>query len=276
MRRIASRQNPIVARYKLAARGDGVLLLDGPHLVSDALAAGVRVTEAAVTVEAGESIEIRRLVDRLGLAGVDVASVTAPVMDALSPVRSSSAIVALAERPDRQANVFGDRDRDPLVLVAVDVQDPGNLGALVRVAEAAGATGAMIAGASASPYGWKALRGSMGSALRLPILVGEDGDPGNVVALLRRHRCRIVAAAPRGGRSLFAVDLAGPLAILVGGEGAGLPAAVLDQADVRVSIPMEAPVESLNTAVSAALLTYEARRQRVGATRPIDHEQPVP
>ena len=260
MRRIASRQNPIVARYKLAARGDGVLLLDGPHLVSDALAAGVRVTEAAVTVEAGERIEIRRLVDRLGLAGVDVVSVTAPVMDALSPVRSSSAIVALAERPDRQANVFGDRDRDPLVLVAVDVQDPGNLGALVRVAEAAGATGAMIAGASASPYGWKALRGSMGSALRL----------------LRRHRCRIVAAAQRGGRSLFAVDLAGPLAILVGGEGAGLPAAVLDQADVRVSIPMEAPVESLNTAVSAALLTYEARRQRVGATRPIDHEQPVP
>jgi RNA methyltransferase, TrmH family len=282
MRRIESRQNPIVARYRQAARGDAVLLLDGPHLVSDALSAGVRVTEAAVTVEASESIEIRRLVDRLNRAGVEVVSVTAPVMAALSPVRSSSAIVALADRPDRRAGVFGDRDRDPLVVVAVDVQDPGNLGALVRVAEAAGATGAMISSTSANPYGWKALRGSMGSALRLPIIIGEQGD---LVASLRQHRCRIVAAAPRGGRSLFEVDrvddvddidLRGPLAILVGGEGAGLPAEILDQADIRVSIPMEAPVESLNTAVSAALLAYEARRQRVSVKRPVNHEQPVP
>ncbi len=285
MRRIESRQNPIVARYRQAARGDAVLLLDGPHLVSDALSAGVRVTEAAVTVEASESIEIRRLVDRLNRAGVEVVSVTAPVMAALSPVRSSSAIVALADRPDRRAGVFGDRDRDPLVVVAVDVQDPGNLGALVRVAEAAGATGAMISSTSANPYGWKALRGSMGSALRLPIIIGEQGD---LVVSLREHRCRIAAAAPRGGRSLFEVDrvddvddvddvdLRGPLAILVGGEGAGLPAEMLDQADIRVSIPMEAPVESLNTAVSAALLAYEARRQRVSVKRPVNHEQPVP
>jgi len=266
MRRIASRQNPIVARYREAARGGDVLLLDGPHLVQDALAAGVRVTEAAVTAEAGDSAEIQYLLERFAESGVEVVSVTAPVMAALSPVRSPSAIVALADLPDRTAKVFGDGNLDPFVVVAAGVQDPGNLGALIRVAEAAGATGAIVAGASANPYGWKALRGSMGSSLRLPIATGELEA---VLADIRSRRCRIVAAVPRGGRSLFDADLAGPLAILIGSEGGGLPSSALDPADVRVSIPMHGPVESLNTAVSAALLAYEVRRQRVRTHRSV-------
>jgi TrmH family RNA methyltransferase len=262
MRRIASRQNPIVSRYRLA-RGDtgDLILLDGPHLVADAIAAGVRVTEAAVTTDASESLEIRRLTDRLVRAGVELTSVTASVMAALSPVRSSSLIVALAHAPAGGA-IFGDDRTTPLVVAAMGVQDPGNLGAIVRVAEAAGATGVLVGEGSAHPYGWKALRGSMGSALRTPIAVIKDDSS---VGELRRHHCRIVAAAPRGGRSLFdleAIDLGGPLAILVGSEGAGLAPALLEQVDVLVSIPMEPPVESLNTAVSAALLLYEARRQR--------------
>ena len=266
MRRIASRQNPIVTRYRQAARGGSVLLLDGAHLVTEALAASVRVTEAAVTEETAGHVEIQRIVERLLKAEVDVVSVTAAVMAALSPVRTSSGIVALAELPDRASKVFGDRSVDPLVIVAVGVQDPGNLGALVRVAEAAGATGVMVTGASANPYGWKALRGSMGSTLRLPI---ASADHAALLSEIRRHHCRTVAAAPRGGTSLFDADLAGPLAILIGGEGAGLPSDVFDQADIRVSIPMRTPVESLNTAVSAALLAYETRRQRARIHRAV-------
>ena len=89
----------------------------------------------------------------------------------------------------------------PLVLIACDVQDPGNLGAIVRVAEAAGATGLIAAGACADPFGWKALRGSMGSALRLPIAIARHVE--EAVAEARRHGCRVVATVPRGGRSLF-------------------------------------------------------------------------
>jgi TrmH family RNA methyltransferase len=266
MRRIASRQNPIVIRYRQAARGGGLLLLDGTHLVSEALTAAIHVTEAAVTEEAASNVEVRQLVERLVRTGIDVVSVTAPVMAALSPVRSSSGIVALADLPDRSPQVFGERNIDPLVVVAVGVRDPGNMGALVRVSEAAGATGVMAAGGSADPYGWKALRGSMGSALRLPIAVGEYAT---LLSEIRRHRCRTVAAAPRGGRLLFDADLVGPLAILIGGEGAGLPSDALEHADVQVSIPMQAPVESLNTAVSAALLAYEARRQRTRVHRAV-------
>ena len=147
-----------------------------------------------------------------------------------------------------------------LAIIAIDVQDPGNLGAIVRVAEAAGATGFVAAGGSANPFGWKALRGSMGSALRLPItseVAAEDA-----VADARRHGCRIIATVLRDGRSLFGVDLAGPLHVLIGGEGQGLAAALTDAADERVTIPMQAPVESLNAAVTAALIVYEAFRQR--------------
>ena len=148
----------------------------------------------------------------------------------------------------------------PLVAIAVGIQDPGNLGAIVRVAEAAGASGLVAAGACANPFGWKALRGSMGSALRLPIAVAADVDAALRDA--RAHRCRLVATVPRGGTSLFDGNYSGATAMLIGGEGPGLPAHVIGGADDRVTIPMSSTVESLNTAVAAALLLYEARRQR--------------
>lgn len=261
MRRIASRQNPIVARFRAAARGDvdGLVLLDGPHLIFEALGAGIELREAAVAAEAIGRPESRDLLERLTAAGVDTVSVTAPVMDALSPVRSRSACVALARQPQHgNGAVFG--TGVPLVVVAVDVQDPGNLGAIVRVAEAGGATGVIAAGATADPFAWKALRGSMGSSLRLPIV--RTPSAASALANARGHGCRIVATTPRQVRSLFDADLRGSLAILIGGEGAGLPEAVLAEADQQVSIPMQAPVESLNAAVTAALVVYEARRQR--------------
>ncbi len=267
MRRITSRQNPLVARYRAAARGDAdaLLFLDGLHLVAEALDAGIRVREVVVAAlantEAGapRHAELRALVARLTGVGIDVIAASAAVMSALSPVRSASAIVALADRPvPHGAGVYA--GGTPLVVVAADVQDPGNLGAIVRVAEAGGATGVVAAGRSADPFGWKALRGSMGSALRVPLAVREDA--GQALADARRHGCRIVATVPRGGRSLFDLDLTMPAAVLIGGEGPGLPAALVDAADDRVTIPMQPPVESLNTAVAAALIIYEARRQR--------------
>jgi TrmH family RNA methyltransferase len=254
---ITSRQNAIVARYRAAARGEvsDAIVLDGAHLVADALASRVAIREAALTAEH----EDEPLARALHAAGAEVTIVSSPVMNALSPVRTSSGIVALAERPRAHAaRVF--TPAPPLVLMAIDVQDPGNVGALVRAAEAAGATGVVAAGACADPFGWKALRGSMGSALRLPIATA--GTALDAIDSARRHGCRIVAAAPHGGRPFFDADLRGPAAVVVGGEGAGVPESVLAAADDRVTIPMQPPVESLNTAVAAALLLYEARRQR--------------
>src|SRR5438128_1185103 len=261
MKSIASRQNPIVARYRSAARGDAadVVLLDGVHLVVEALEAGIPLHDVAVANDATGRADVKEATRALVDRGVDFVTVSASVIDAISPVRSSSPIVALACRPSTdEARLY--RSAAPLVIVAVDVQDPGNVGAIVRVAEAAGATGVLVAGSSADPFGWKALRGSMGSALRLPIVSHVDVD--QAVSRARTAGCRIIATAPRGGRPLGESDLLGPIAILIGGEGPGLPPALLDSADERVTIPMQAPVESLNTAVTAALIVYEARRQR--------------
>jgi RNA methyltransferase, TrmH family len=258
--RITSRQNPVVARYRAAARGDadGLLLLDGAHLVSDAIGAGLAIEHAAVDVNASAHDEVARLVSLLQSRGVEIVSVTAPVMDALSPVRSSSAIVAIARRPSRDTDIYG--GPAALAVIACDVQDPGNLGAIIRVAEAGGASGVVTVGGSADPFGWKALRGSMGSALRLPL--HRVDDAAVAVADARRHGCRVVATVPRNGRSLFDIDLRRPTAVLIGGEGPGLPDALVDAADERITIPMQTPVESLNAAVTAALAVYEARRQR--------------
>jgi TrmH family RNA methyltransferase len=259
--RISSRQNAIVAKFRAVAHGEieGLLLLDGVHLVQDALAAGLTFEQTAVDVGAEDRGDITRLVAALHAKGIETVTATAPVMGALSPVRSPTGIVAIARRPDRDVGDFY-KGPSPLVVIANDIQDPGNLGAIVRVAEAGGASGVLAAGQSADPFGWKALRGSMGSALRFP--VDRVDDVSLAVKEARKRGCRIVATVPRDGRSLFDANLSGPCAVMIGGEGPGLPDALVAAADERITIPMQAPVESLNAAVSAALIVYEARRQR--------------
>jgi len=258
---ITSRHNPLVARFRSAVRGDlpDLILLDGLHLIHDALDARLVIREAVVSRDARDRDEVRRLMLRLSEAGVETAHATPSVMEAVSAVHSPAPIAALAVRPSTDSSRMY-AAADPLVVIAADVQDPGNLGAIVRVAEAAGATGAIVTGGSADPFGWKALRGSMGSALRLP--VGAEPDVEAAIRAARRAGCAIVATVPRNGRSLYETALSGATAVLVGGEGPGLPPAIVEAADIRVTIPMQSPVESLNAAVAAALVLYEVRRQR--------------
>jgi len=259
--RISSRQNALVAKYRRVGRGDdgSLVLLDGAHLVGEALAAGVELRDVLVTDDARARPDVAALIAQLQRARVEAVAATAAVVAAASPVRTPSGIVALADRPrDRGDEIFS--GRDVLGLIAYDVQDPGNLGAMIRVAEAAGASGVVAAGESADPYGWKALRGSMGSALRLPIARATSME--HAIAGARQSGCTIVATVPHGGRSMYDTDLTHSIAIVIGGEGAGVPQSIVDAADERISVPMAAPVESLNTATAAAVLLYEAHRQR--------------
>jgi TrmH family RNA methyltransferase len=128
------------------------------------------------------------------------------------------------------------------------------------VSEAGGASGVVADVGCADPFGWKALRGAMGSTLRLPILAAVHA--ADAVADARRAGCRILATAPRGGRDVFSVDLRRSVAVLIGGEGRGLVPELLEAADERIMIPMQPPVDSLNAATTAAVIVYEARRQR--------------
>ncbi len=259
---VRSRANPLYKRLRAlrdrAAQEGGLCLLEGPKLVLEAAAAGMELVEAAGSPRAEASESGRAALAALSARGVPVRAMSDELVASLSPAETSQGLVALARRPvfEETAILRG----TPLVLVVDAVQNPGNLGALLRTAEAAGATGAYLAGACADPFGWKALRGSMGSAFRLPHRRGLD--TAAVVERLLAGGLAVLATAADGEQRYDEADLRGPSAILVGAEGAGLPAAVLARATARLRVPLAPPVESLNVAVAAALVLYEAARQR--------------
>jgi TrmH family RNA methyltransferase len=254
--KISSRQNALVRQFREAAEGNAVgrVLLDGEHLIEEALASEIAIEVAAFGERLAESTLARRL-----RPPTRTVIVSESVLNAISPVQSPSGAVAIAARPHTDAaNVF---TRTPsLVLLLHDVQDPGNVGAIVRAAEGCGATGVICGERTADPFGWKALRGSMGSALRVPLAIRQSLDAA--VTLAREKGLRIYAATARGGTPLPDCNLRMAAAILLGGEGGGLPESLSDLADERLTIPMRRPVESLNVAIAAALVLYEAARQR--------------
>jgi TrmH family RNA methyltransferase len=257
---ITSRRHPLVVACREARAGgdDQPLLLDGWHLLVEAVQSAAEVDAVLIAVPPPGAVE-RQALDTLLDRGAQVAQVPADVLTAASPVRTPSGVVALARRPAQSLDrVFA--PAPPLVVAALDVQDPGNVGALVRTAEAAGATGVVAVGVSADPLGWKALRASMGSAFRLP--TARVSDPAALVAEARRRQLRLVALEPSSGVAPADVDLRGPVCLLLGGEGQGVPADLLEAADARLRLPMRAPVESLNVAVAGALALYAAAAQR--------------
>jgi TrmH family RNA methyltransferase len=269
MRAITSRRNEIVTRFRELARDRAAqpshLLLDGAHLVAEARAAGARLEHVAVAASRLDAdTEERRLAQALDREGVDVVAAPDAVFAAMSPVRTPSGIAAIAGHTAAEPAAICE-SRNALVLAAVDVQDPGNIGALVRVAEAGGVTGVLVCSApgraAASPFAWKALRGSMGSALRLPVAAGLSADAA--LDLATRTGLATVATVARGGLDPDAVEWRRRMCLILGGEGPGLPAGVIERCDAHVTIPMAAGVESLNVAVAGGILIYAARRQRM-------------
>jgi TrmH family RNA methyltransferase len=266
MRTISSRQNPLVRQCREAARADTtapLALLDGAHLIVAALDAGLTVPIAAVNTGRQHEPELASLIARLHTCGSETVAVTDSVMHAISPVRTPTGIVALATRELTSPESLLPHPF-ALLIAAVDVQDPGNLGALMRGAEAAAATGLIACGTSAHPLAWKSLRGSMGSALRLPLAVCQC--PTDLLRAARAAGLRPIAAVPRGGMAPEAADWLAPVIVFVGGEGPGLPQELIDGCQTQVTIPMAEPVESLNVSVAGALVLYAARRQRMAGS----------
>ena len=255
--RISSRQNALVKRFRDVARGEDPdrMLLDGDHLLREAIGSGIRI-EAAAFADRVDGIELMRGAER---GGADVVRVSDQVLTAMSPVREPSGVVAVAVKPALSLDDVLAKS-PALVVMLSDVQDPGNVGAVIRAAEACGATGVVCSAATADPFGWKALRGAMGSTFRVPVVSKHDLD--HAIAQARARGLRVFATTAREGTPLPDCDLRTPVAILFGSEGRGLPDRIVAAADARVTIPMQRPVESLNVAVAAALVVYEAARQR--------------
>jgi len=260
---VTSRANPLFKRL-LALKKRGVApegdlcLLEGPKLLDEALAAGARIVEVAVASGAEERPTAAKSLGALREQGVPVRRLTKRLLASVSDAETTQGVLALAVRPAfDEERLF---DGAPLIVVAVGIQDPGNLGGLLRTAEAAGASGAYLCEGCADPFSWKALRGSMGSAFRLPLVRGLAVD-----AVLDRMEGRAVpafAATVDGETRYDRADLRSAVALVLGSEGAGLPQHVARRAHARLRVPIARPVESLNVGVAAGLLLFEAARQR--------------
>ena len=238
------------------------MLLDGAHLLAEALDAGLVIDCVAVDSDRVAGGDLDALARRL--PPDRLVAVSRSVLAAMSPVNTPTGLVALAARPP-YATVAMMCTGTALLVGAADIQDPGNLGAIVRAAEAGGASGVVTTTGGADPFGWKSVRGAMGSAFRLPIVRVASVEA--VVDEAHAAGVQVVAAVGHGHTPMYEVDFTKATLIVLGSEGRGLAQGMVDSADVAVSIPMTAPVESLNVAVAAALLVYEARRQRESQSR---------
>ncbi|MGB9243954.1 MAG: RNA methyltransferase [Candidatus Acidiferrales bacterium] len=284
---ITSRENRWLKRFRAALRGTGPaegepIGVEGRKLVEDVLRSGLEA-EALLVCESAEpaldAILKAASASEAGIPRSRILRTTDKLFASVAGTETPQGIAALFRKPDWQfedilrgaADENGVRFGDsPLVVVMAGVQDPGNVGTIVRSAEAFGATGAIAARGTADPWSPKALRASAVSALRLPLLRGIAIPV--LLAQLKMARVKIVAAigrgvvdSPQGAGSREAPaypDLREPSAIFVGSEGAGLPSEVLHSADGIISIPMHPSVESLNAGVAASITLFEAARQR--------------
>jgi TrmH family RNA methyltransferase len=288
---ITSRDNRWLKEFRLALKGglpteSGFVGVEGVRLVEEALRSACPI-EAVLFSETGERHHERLapLIDRPEIA-IPILRTTDRLFEGVADTEHPQGVAALVK--PRSAS-FDDLLRipesacSPLLVVLAGVQDPGNVGTILRTASAFGATGAVTAASgqsgTASPFSPKALRASAGAALHLPVLAGMSLPI--LLAQLRVANVRTIAAsahdlasavgaqhvAPQPGNvapllAPWEVDWCESVALLVGNEGGGLPEEVERSADARIRIPMSSGIESLNAAAAAAVLFYEAARQR--------------
>jgi TrmH family RNA methyltransferase len=236
-------------------RAEGAFVLEGANVVSTALAAGADLEALYVAPEADTVCP-----ELLALAsshGLEVLRLAAGVLERVSDTVSPQPVLAVARR---RPSVLGELAGADLVVVAVDVRDPGNAGTLVRSAEAAGAQGVVFCRGSVDVTNPKTVRASAGALFHVPVV--EGGDPQEVLGVLGDLGLVRIGASARGGDAPDRIDLTRRVALVFGNEAHGLPADLDNGLDGLVTIPMPGRAESLNLGMAAAILLYEAHRQR--------------
>lgn len=251
---LTSEKNPLLKEIRRAAHqgsltSDGLAVAEGRHLLEEAVRSDAEIR--AVVVAESAKVDLPASVTR-------VLYVSDAVFGGLSSTEAPQGVLTLVKPPSwKFSDLLGKR---PLLVVLDGIQDPGNGGAILRAAEAFGASGAVFLKGSVNPYNPKCLRASAGSVFRLPLVSGFTPDDLFEHALFDQAKLPLYSAEPRARKLVAEADLAQPCALIIGSEGRGVSAAVSERAS-GVRIPTS-NVESLNAAVAAGILLYEARRQR--------------
>lgn len=260
LRRVASRQN---ARVKELRRGfheaapneRGEVAIEGVHLLEEAIRSGLRLETVFFSESARE--RAHRLLPQFS-SHCEALLLPDDVFVSAVPTDTPQGVAAMVRvKTFSLDDVFA--PSPALVVVAVGLQDPGNLGTIARSAEAFGATGLLLGERTVGPWNWKAVRASAGSMFRLPVVKVEVSS---MLPKMKERGVRVLATSSHKGKGLADVDLRQPTALVVGNEGGGLAKDLLAAADQIVVIPQSQRVESLNAGIAASVILYEAARQR--------------
>lgn len=263
---VSSRQNPrfkdaLALRDARERRAQGRFLADGAREIGRALDAGLSVVEAWVAPDSIHLDEARALLPRLHAARVDITETTPELLARLAYGQRDEGLVVVLEEPPAGL----DRlilPEYPLVAVAERIEKPGNLGALLRTADGAGVDAVIVADPVSDLWNPNAIRASLGTIFRLPLAACSSGE---AIAFLRARGIAVVTARVDASADYDRADLSGSVAIVVGSENAGLSGAWTGEGVTAVRIPMLGLADSLNVSATAAVLFYEARRQRRAA-----------
>ena len=265
LRIVQSKQNPRLKQLRRALAhplrepgrdGRSLAGIEGPNLLEEALRAGLRV-ECVFVAEGAE-----RLLEALPFSPeTEILLLPKGLLDSALATETPQPIAALIEPPSWtwEHVLSTSRRTAPLVLILAGLQDPGNLGTILRSAEAFGASGVISLPGTVSAWNSKAIRASAGSLFRLPVLAAEAED---AIPRLHKHEVALWATLTHRATPANEVNLAGPVALIIGNEGNGVPRDLAARAGAAITIPCPGPVESLNAAVAASILLYEASRQR--------------
>lgn len=257
----STRNRRVVAAARLKKRGIREqykrFLLEGAQATEEGLMAGA--VEAVFHVK-GSTGRVPEVVAAAQEAGLEVIEVSDSVMAHLTSAVTPQGLVAIARFVDRPAEEL--RADDGVIPVLCSVRDPGNAGTILRSADAAGATAVAFTKDSVDVYNPKTVRASAGSLFHLPIV--RDADTAELVGGLKERGAQVLAADARGELTMYEADLTGPTALLLGNEAWGLRDETRELADASVRVPIKGRAESLNLAAAAALLLFEAARQRRG------------
>jgi TrmH family RNA methyltransferase len=260
---ITSRDNARVRQARAARDGKAPdkIFIEGVRLCEEALQAGLHVEEALHTLELMQDERGARLLSELERVNVQLTVVSERVFASLSDTKNPQGIAMLAARPRANAGFLEDALKDATLLVILHrLNNPANAGAILRTAEAAGASGIIVTAGTCDLFSPKALRGAMGSSFRLPVWAGADLT--DALRWCKERSIRTICADIRAELSHTEVDWTIRRALIVGPEASGLSTDEIALADEALRIPMQEPVESLNVAVAAGIILYEAARQR--------------
>jgi len=254
--RLESPRNPRIKAWSelKSHRGrdeQGLFLVEGTREVARALAAGLTPSAWLVWPERAGAEEMKLL------EAAPIFELSEAAMRKVSYRQNPPPLIGVFERPARRLKDLPSRPRR--VLVAVEIEKPGNLGAMLRSADASGTGAVLVVGKAVDLENPNVIRASTGTVFSLPIAVADHNEAR---AWLRKRGIQIAAATPAAKKLYWEADLSAPTALVVGAEDRGLPADWLEAADLQLAIPMNGVADSLNAAVSAALFLYEALRQQ--------------